>query len=591
MVAAALENPLDLFAPAFAQRALLAVVLLAVVSAAIGWVIVLRELAFFTHSIGAGAYPALVLGAIAGAASGISAIVGALTFALLLAGLLLLAKATDERRRDAVVGLAVAAALAAGAVIASGQAAGGGLLGSPESLLFGSVLTLSGQTLLTLALAAAVVCVLTALLFSRWLAAGFDPGFASSRAPELLLYSAVALASGAALPVTGALLAGAILIIPAACVRMFASRAWQLPPWTFAFAALFGVSGLYLALAFDLPPGATIAALAGAGFFVAAGVKAGSARMPAPAVASILLVSLVLAGCGQSSSPDTDPDARLEVVATTPQVADIVRSVGGDAVEVVSLLPVGADPHEYEVRPRAVAALERADIVFRSGGDIDAWAEEAIEAAARTSPPVDLSRAAVLIENPAAKDGAQPAPASSHWYLAPANVARAARRVRDELVKADPSARETFRANADEYLTQLDALTARLIACSGKLPRAERRLMASHDDLTYLADAFGFEIVAQLGNAGDAGPSASTLQAAVDAGRKGGARALVASSGHVSQLDRQVAKTLGIPLLALYTDNLTTGDDASTLLDAIDYDVDRIVDAVTGGATGCAGRS
>ena len=176
---------------------------------------------------------------------------------------------------------------------------------------------------------------------------------------------------------------------------------------------------------------------------------------------------------------------------------------------------------------------------------------------------------------------------NAHWYLAPENVARAAQRVRDELIKADPTARETFRTNATQYLDEIDVVDEKLTACASKIPEADRNVMAGHNDFAYLADAFGFEIAAQLAANGESEPSASELQKAVDEARAADVRALIASKGEVSSLDKQVASKLDVPLLQLYADNLTTGDDASTLLDAIAYDVDRIADAVTSGSVRC----
>ncbi|MFT4050317.1 MAG: zinc ABC transporter substrate-binding protein [Solirubrobacterales bacterium] len=459
---------------------------------------------------------------------------------------------------------------------------------SPEALLFGSLLTVDAATATTLAIVAVLVAALAWMLAGRWLAAGFDSATAKhtgSARSDVALLACVALAAGAALPVTGALLAGALLIVPAATARMLTDRARRMPALSFALAALIGSGGLYCSLNFDLPTGAAIAAVAGACFFVVAGARAaiersaGSRRVPALAAAA--LTAMLLAGCGGGTTDNSGSDGKLDVVATTPQIADIVRQVGGEAVDVSALLPAGADPHEYEPKPSAISALGGADVIFRSGGDIDEWLLPAVKAASPSSAPVDLSRAAVLLEGEEANG------VNAHWYLSPENVARAAQKVRDTLVKADPSARETFRANTTAYMNEIDAAREKLTACVAKVPAGGRALATGHDDFAYLADSFDLKIVAQLAETGESQPSASELQKAVDAARSGGAKALVASRGEVTHLEQQVASKLGIPLLQLYADNLTTGDDASTLLGAIGYDVDRIVDAVSDGSVKC----
>jgi ABC-type Zn uptake system ZnuABC Zn-binding protein ZnuA/ABC-type Mn2+/Zn2+ transport system permease subunit len=591
----ALENPFDLFAPAFAQRALLAVLLLALIAAALCWAIVLRDLPFFTHAVGAGAYPVLVLGVLAGISIAVSALIGSLVFSLCLglaAGIgRTRGSGTNAGRRDALTGLAVAAALAIGAVLAARAGSGNARLAiSPEALLFGSLLTIDGSTLAVLAIVTVLVLATAWFASDRWLAGGFDPGVAGHLAAsrsDIALLVCVAIGAGASLPVTGSLLAGALLIIPAATARLLTDRARHLPPLVFVIAALEGAIGLYLSLNFDLPTGAAIAAVAGAGFFAtAAAVALRRARgplRPAASMAVIALAAVALGGCGGGSSSSTDPgDGPVRVVATTPQVADIVKQVGGDAVSVTTLLPAGADPHDYEPKPKAVAAIADAGVVFRSGGDIDAWLLPAVKAASANSAPVDLSRSAVLLPT-----GGSGESFNAHWYLAPENLSRATQRVRDALVKADPNARETFRANASNYMDTIDAVNRKLSACTYKVPAGDRNLMAGHNDFAYLAQAFDFKIAAQLAANGESEPSASELQASVDQARKANVRAVVASRGEVTKLEQEVAKKLNVPLLALYADNLTTGDDASTLLGAIGYDVDRIVDAVTSGSVKC----
>ncbi|MBI2690773.1 MAG: zinc ABC transporter substrate-binding protein [Solirubrobacterales bacterium] len=594
-LSAALENPFDLFAPVFAQRALLAVLMLALVAAALGGAIVLRDLPFFIHAIGAGAYPVIVLGILTGVSIAISALAGALAFALFIGIVTGIGRAHANEanfgRRDALTGLAVAGALAVGAVLAARAGFGDTRLEiPPEALLFGSLLTVNTETLTALAIVTLVVVTTAWFAYDRWLAGGFDHGAAghlgASRS-DSALFACVAIGTGASLPVTGSLLTGALLIIPAATARMLTDRAKQLPLLIFALALVEGATGLYLSLNFDLPTGAAIAGVAGLGFFAVAGLLSlRSARTPLRLAASIALISFVavaVGGCGGGATGETsDSDATLKVVSTTPQVADIVNRVGGDAVEVTTLLSPGADPHDYEPKRGAVAAISDADVVVRSGGDLDAWLLPAVKAANPAYAPVDLSRSVLLI--PAGESGEG---YNAHWYLAPQNVARATQRVRDELIKADPSARETFRTNATQYLDEIDASDQKLAKCASKIPAADRKLMAGHNDFAYLAQSFGFQIAAQAASSGGSEPSTRGLQDAVDQARGANVDAVIASKGAVTSREQQVAQKLRVPLLALYADNLTTGDDASTLLGAIEYDVDRIANTVTSGRVRC----
>jgi len=104
-----------------------------------------------------------------------------------------------------------------------------------------------------------------------------------------------------------------------------------------------------------------------------------------PPLALLLLALLV--GCGDGRGGD---DADVTVVATTTQVADLVANVGGRRVALDSILRPNSDPHEYEPRPSDAVALAKADVVFRSGGDLDEWLDEVVDSAGGDARQVTL---------------------------------------------------------------------------------------------------------------------------------------------------------------------------------------------------------
>src|SRR4051812_25839408 len=102
----------------------------------------------------------------------------------------------------------------------------------------------------------------------------------------------------------------------------------------------------------------------------------------------LALAALAVAACSaDTGTPASSPD-RLDVVATTTQAADLARNVGGGRVAVHQILAPNADPHDYEIRPDDVRALAGADVVIRSGGDVDGWLDEAIGASGTDAPLV-----------------------------------------------------------------------------------------------------------------------------------------------------------------------------------------------------------
>ena len=256
--------PLD--AP-FIQRALVEVLLLAGLAGVLGSWIVLRRFAFFTHGVGTAAFPGLVVAVPAGVAPQLTGLAAALVYA---GGVEWLAR-TRRVATDAATGLALVAALALGVILASD------VFESPASvdrLLFGSLVGLGPRDLWLTGSALAAALILHARLHRAWLAQGFDPATARALGvkpgADPLLLLAIVLAAVVALDAVGALLVTAVLVIPAATIRLVAPSVTTLQLGTTALAAAEGVLGLWLAYQLNIGPGPAIAVLGGTVFAVVA---------------------------------------------------------------------------------------------------------------------------------------------------------------------------------------------------------------------------------------------------------------------------------------------------------------------------------
>ena len=262
---------LDPFAVPFMQRALLAVVLLAVAGGVLGTWVVLRGLSFFTHAVGTATFPGLVVAGPAGVAPPVAALAAGTGFAALTARLAG-RRGAGGAGADATVGLLLMGALALGAVLASDVFTSGA---GVDQLLFGTLIGLgAGDVWLAGGVAVGAVGA-GAALGRTWLATGFDP--ASTRAlgvsgawGDRLLLGLLAVAVVAVLPAVGALLVTTLLAVPAATARLWASSLRGLVRGAIVVALVDGVSGLLLAWHLDLPPGPAIAVVSGGLFAVVA---------------------------------------------------------------------------------------------------------------------------------------------------------------------------------------------------------------------------------------------------------------------------------------------------------------------------------
>src|SRR4051812_5370428 len=183
-----------------------------------------------------------------------------------------------------------------------------------------------------------------------------------------------------------------------------------------------------------------------------------------PLLTACALAWGVALALGAFASP-REPAGGTLVVATTTQVADFVREVGGSRVRVRELLAANADPHEHEVTPGDVSALGGARLVVRSGLEVDGWLLDARSAARSTAPLVDLSRSVRLHR------------ADPHWWQDPRNALRAVRTVSAALTRADPGGARGYAARARAYERRLRAADGAIAACWSRVPRAQRRLV------------------------------------------------------------------------------------------------------------------
>jgi ABC-type Mn2+/Zn2+ transport system permease subunit len=269
---------LEPFQLPFVQRALVEVLVLAVVAGALGCWIVVRGLSFTAHGAAAATFPGLVLADGLGFAAALGGFAAALLFALAVGRL-----AADRREgHDVLTALVLVGALALGIVLASDVFGSGA---SIETLLFGSLLAIAPGDVRLALLVALLALAASWRLGGRWLLAGFDAPAARAlgvrvAATDLALLALVALAAVAARSAVGALLASALLVVPAATTRLLTDR---MVPWqvaTVLLAAGEGVAGLWLAVEANAPPGATVAVVAGGVFALVALARAVRVRVP-----------------------------------------------------------------------------------------------------------------------------------------------------------------------------------------------------------------------------------------------------------------------------------------------------------------------
>ena len=184
---------------------------------------------------------------------------------------------------------------------------------------------------------------------------------------------------------------------------------------------------------------------------------------------------------------------KLDVVATTGMIGDAAREVGGDLVEVRTLMGPGVDPHAYRQTRSDIVALTNADIVLWHGLYLEAQMEEFLleldDIGAVTAVAESLPRN-LLIGHEDYEGRFDP-----HVWMNPNLWSRVVLNVRDALIEHAPEAEATFRANADAHLDALRDLAQYTTQVLSSVPAESRVLISAHDAFNYFGNAYGFEVM------------------------------------------------------------------------------------------------
>ena len=198
---------------------------------------------------------------------------------------------------------------------------------------------------------------------------------------------------------------------------------------------------------------------------------------------------LLLAVMGPASTAVAED--RPRVIATFSILGDFVSEVAGDAVDLHVLTPPGAEVHEYELRPRDFMALERADLVFANGYDLEQWMPQ-LEATVQPGTRIVSLAETISAETLPIITGDLEGAPDPHLWMDPALAALYVDAIAEALADRLPGQADTLRANADAYIENLEALRCEMMAELEAVPEDQRVLITSEAAFLYFARAFDF---------------------------------------------------------------------------------------------------
>ena len=253
-----------------------------------------------------------------------------------------------------------------------------------------------------------------------------------------------------------------------------------------------------------------------------------------------LFLGLLLAGIGAEGAGSAN---RILVAASIAPLADFARQVGGDRVEVITLVPPGASPHTYELKPSQVRQVAEARLLVLNGAGLEYWAEKLVRAAGNpTLQVVDTSRGIPLLD--AGAHGANP-----HIWLDPQQAMRQVEHIRDALARLDPGHAAAYRENAARFLAELQDLD-REIAAEVRGWRT-KQFIAFHPAWVYFARRYGLEQAGVIERSPGREPSPAELARIVETAKRVGARAIFAEPQFSPKAAEAIARESGARVLFL----------------------------------------
>ncbi|WP_436794141.1 metal ABC transporter solute-binding protein, Zn/Mn family [Actinospongicola halichondriae] len=315
--------------------------------------------------------------------------------------------------------------------------------------------------------------------------------------------------------------------------------------------------------------------------------------------------ALLVAGCGRGVE-QSDGNGRPTIVVTTSILGDVVAEIVGDDAEVVTIMPVGASPHDFQSSAREAAQIRDADALIVNGGGLEESLVDVIAGAVDDGVPTFEALDAVEAlhddhedddhedddhedddheDDGHGHDDHDHGNEDPHFFTDPVRMAEAVEGITDFLVDTVPALDgPLLHQRADRYRAALEDLDLSIVALFADLSPSSRVLVTNHEVFAYFAERYDFTVIGTVipGSSTTDAASAGDLAALADAIERGGVPAIFADTSSPDRLARTLADEIGdVTVVELFSESLgSAGSGAETYVEMIETNATRIADAL-----------
>jgi len=289
-------------------------------------------------------------------------------------------------------------------------------------------------------------------------------------------------------------------------------------------------------------------------------------------IASLAAAALL---CAQPAAAQDKLQEKLKVIATFSILADLVKNVGGDRVEVTMLVGPNGDAHVYSPTPADARKIADSKVVVSNGLGFEGWINRLVRASGSKAPVAVVTKGVKPRRMAGGHGHGHDHGSDPHAWQSVGNVKLYVANIRDALAAADPAGKAAYEANAAAYSGKLDALEQEVREAVARIPADRRKIITTHDAFGYFAEAYGVQFIAPHGVSTEAQAAAKDVARIILQIRRQKIPAVFLENVTDPRLIKQIADETGAKIGGtLYSDALT--DDkgpAPTYIDLIRHNI------------------
>lgn len=282
-------------------------------------------------------------------------------------------------------------------------------------------------------------------------------------------------------------------------------------------------------------------------------------------------------GSSSAESTSSAEAEKIPVSVTFNAMKEFVEAVGKDRVEVATIIPDGTEPHDFEPKAQDLAALSNAKIFVYNGFGMEAWVEDAIKSANNSSLiTVEASKGAEPIQNTEEEEIEEHGQYDPHLWLSLKGAELEVKNIKEALVSADPSNKEFYETNCNDYVAQLEKLYTEY---QGKFQSVKKKsFVTGHAAFGYLCREFGLEQNSVEDVFAEGEPSAQQMTELVKYCKENQVTTIFAEEMASPEVSKTLADEVGAKVETIYT--VEGGEDDKSYLERMEDNLSKIYDSL-----------